>query len=153
MLLKTLGRELGGAGTWAAGLDVERRFLVDSVGLDSTMFDLADGSGLSTWNLVAPLAFVRLLSWMHDDPRAKPFLDALPVAGRTGTLEHRFVGTALAGRVRAKTGAINRVNALAGYLELPHGRHWTFSIQLNNRTGTTGQALARIDAIVAALAR
>lgn len=153
MLLKTLGREFRGQGSWAAGLDVERRFLIDSLAVDSTMFDLADGSGLSTWNLVTPRAFVQLLSRMGDHPRAGPFLDALPLGNETGTLKTRFSAARLAGRVRAKTGSINRVNTLAGYLELPGDRVWTFSIQLNNHTGTTREALARIDAIVAALAR
>jgi D-alanyl-D-alanine carboxypeptidase/D-alanyl-D-alanine-endopeptidase (penicillin-binding protein 4) len=153
MLLKTLGRELRGRGTWDAGLDVERRFLVDSLGVDSTMFDLADGSGLSTGNLIAPRAFVQLLERMRDHPRAGPFVGALPVAGETGTGKTRFSDSRLAGRVRAKTGSINRVNTLSGYLEMPDGRAWTFSIQLNNHTGTTREALARIDAIVAALVR
>jgi D-alanyl-D-alanine carboxypeptidase/D-alanyl-D-alanine-endopeptidase (penicillin-binding protein 4) len=153
MLLKTLGRELRGEGSWAAGLDVERRFLIDSLGVDSTMFDLVDGSGLSTWDLVAPRAFVRLLSRMRNLPRARPFLDALAVAGESGTLQGRFTDTRLSGRVRAKTGSISRVNSLTGYLELPRGRTWIFAIQLNNHTGTQREALARIDAIVAALAR
>ncbi|MGA2384379.1 MAG: D-alanyl-D-alanine carboxypeptidase/D-alanyl-D-alanine-endopeptidase [Gemmatimonadales bacterium] len=153
MLLKTLGRELRGQGSWPAGLDVERRFLIDSLGVDSTMFDLVDGSGLSAWNLVAPRAFVQILTRMRRLARARAFLDALPVAGESGTLKGRFADARLVGRVRAKTGSINRVNSLAGYLELARGRTWIFSIQLNNHTATTREALARIDAIVTALAR
>jgi D-alanyl-D-alanine carboxypeptidase/D-alanyl-D-alanine-endopeptidase (penicillin-binding protein 4) len=153
MLLKTLGRELGGEGTWEAGLDVERRFLIDSLGVDSTMFDLADGSGLSTWNLVAPRAFVQILSRMRSSRSAAGFLAAFPVAGQSGTLKGRFSDGRLAGRVRAKTGSINRVNSLSGWLELPGGRTWTFSILLDNHTAETREALARIDAVVAALAR
>src|SRR5882724_7780523 len=52
MLLKILGRELKGEGSWAAGLDVERGFLTDSVKIDSTAFALEDGSGLAAGNLV-----------------------------------------------------------------------------------------------------
>src|SRR5207247_9497363 len=52
MLVKILGRELGGAGSWEAGLDVERRFLVDSVRIDSTAFALQDGSGIEAGHLV-----------------------------------------------------------------------------------------------------
>ncbi|MGH7658674.1 MAG: D-alanyl-D-alanine carboxypeptidase/D-alanyl-D-alanine endopeptidase, partial [Gemmatimonadales bacterium] len=48
MLLKQLGRQFGEAGTWDEGLEVERRFLIDSVGIDSTQFSLSDGSGLSS---------------------------------------------------------------------------------------------------------
>ncbi len=155
MLLKTLGRQFGGAGagTWRAGLEVERRFLIDSLGVDSTLFSLADGSGLSTWNLIAPRAMAQLLLRMREHPRAGPFLDALPVGGETGTLSGRFHGTRMEGWVHAKTGSIFRANTLAGYYELPDGRAWTFVIDLNNHTFPTRQALSRIDAIVAELAR
>jgi len=153
LMLKTLGREFRGIGSFAAGLDVERRFLIDSLRVDSTQFDVVDGSGLSSSDLVTPRAFVQLLRRMREHPRAQPFLAALPVAGRSGSLRFRFRDTPLEGRVRAKTGSINRVNTLAGYLELDGGRTWTFSIQLNHYTGSTRDALRRIDSIVAELAR
>jgi D-alanyl-D-alanine carboxypeptidase/D-alanyl-D-alanine-endopeptidase (penicillin-binding protein 4) len=106
MLLKTLGKELRGQGSWTAGLDVERRFLIDSLKVDSTMFDLADGSGLSTWNLVAPRAFVQLLTRMRTHPRAKPFLDAFPVGAETGFEDalHREA----TGRTRARQDGLHQ---------------------------------------------
>src|SRR5690606_37240255 len=52
MLLTQLGRQLGASGSWREGLQVERRFLIDSVGIDSTHFALSDGSGLAANNLV-----------------------------------------------------------------------------------------------------
>src|SRR5881398_2902753 len=70
MLLKILGREFRGEGSWNAGLDVERRFLSDSVGIDSTAFALEDGSGLAAGNLITPRAFVRLLAYMRRHPKA-----------------------------------------------------------------------------------
>ncbi len=152
MLLKTLGRELGRGGSWEAGLEVERRFLIDSLRVDSTMFRFADASGLSHWNLVAPRAFVQLLAAMRDHPRFEAFRDALPVAGVRGTLRTRFRGTGLTGRVRAKTGSIANTNTLSGYVETASGV-WTFSIQLNNHAASNREALRRIDDIVAAFAR
>lgn len=152
MLLKTLGRELRGQGTWQAGLEVERRFLIDSLRVDSTLFSLADGSGLSHHNLVAPRAFIALLAAMHRPARAEraePFLTALPVGGRTGTLRYRFRGT-LEGRVHAKTGSIANTNSLTGYLDLGE-EELIFSIQLNNHAARSREALQRIDAIVTAL--
>ena len=84
------------------------------------MFDLVDGSGLSAWNLVAPRAFVQILSRMRDLPRRRRRSSTrFPIAGETGTLKARFTDARLTGRVRAKTGSINRVNSLSGYLELP----------------------------------
>ncbi len=152
MLLKTLGRELGRGGSWEAGLEVERRFLIDSLGVDSTMFRLADASGLSHWNLITPRAFVQLLTAMRDHRRFESFRDALPVGGVRGTLRSRFRGTGLTGRVRAKTGSIANTNTLSGYVETPSGV-WTFSIQINNHAAGNREALRRIDDIVATFAR
>lgn len=152
-LLKTLGARLGGAGSWNAGLAVERRFLIDSVGIDSTQFALVDGSGLAAGNLVTPRALVRLLRYMQAHPNNAGFLRGLPRAGQRGSLRDRFADTPLAGRVIAKTGSINRVNSLAGYLERPDGRVWTLAVMVNGRTGSYDEALARIDAVVREIGR
>lgn len=153
MLLKVLGREIGGAGSWDAGLAVERRFLIDSVGIDSTAFSLDDGSGLSASNLVTPAAFVQLLGYVARHPRGGPFLAALPRSGRRGSLRHRFTGTPLEGRVVAKTGSIARVHTLSGFVERPDGRRLTFSVMANAHAIGNRAMLDRIDAIVAQLAR
>ncbi len=153
MLLKTLGREFAGAGSWDSGVAVERRVLRDSMRVDSTMFDVVDGSGLSHHDLVAPRAFVKLLAFMRDHPRGRPFLDALPRAGREGTLRSRFRSGPAAGRVRAKTGSIGNVNTLSGYLDRADGTTWVFSIQINHHTALSREAIRRIDEVVGLLAR
>jgi serine-type D-Ala-D-Ala carboxypeptidase/endopeptidase (penicillin-binding protein 4) len=148
MLLKILGRELGGAGSWDAGIEVERRFLIDSVGIDSSAFSLEDGSGLSAGNLIAPRAFTRLLAYMGRHPKRAPFLAALPRSGKPGSLLHRFVGTSLEGAVVAKTGSIDRVNTLSGYIERPAGGRVVFSIEANAHTVGGRAMLAQMDSIV-----
>jgi len=148
MLLKILGRERKGEGSWRAGLDVERRFLIDSVGIDSTAFALEDGSGLAAGNLVTPHAFTQLLAYMHRHPKRAPFLAALPHSGQPGSLLKRFAGTAVEGRVIAKTGSIDRVNSLSGFIERPNGRTITFSIQANTHAVPYQQMLAQIDSVV-----
>lgn len=153
MLLKTLGRQFGAGGSWREGLAVERRFLVDSIGLDSTLFALADGSGLSAANLVAPVAFTRLLRFMREHPRRDTFLAGLPRAGETGSLRARFAGTPLEGRVVAKTGSISRVNTLSGYFTLPSGRVYTFSIQANHHGLSGRRVIAQIDSLAVAMSR
>src|SRR5437899_4321998 len=129
MLLKILGREVQGEGSWKAGLEVERRFLIDSVRIDSTAFALEDGSGLAAGNLVTPHALAQLLAYMHGHPKRGPFIAALPHSGQPGSLLKRFVGTRLEGRVIAKTGSIDRVNSLSGYIDGAGGRTITFSVQ------------------------
>ncbi len=153
MLLKTLGRQLGDTGSWAKGLDVEKRFLIDSVKIDSTAFALEDGSGLAAGNLVTPRAFVQLLTYMYRHPKRAPFLAGLPRAQQRGSLLRRFQGTAVEGRVLAKTGSISRVNTLSGYIEKANGRVITFSIQVNAHDVRTRQILAQIDSVVVQLGR
>jgi len=153
MLLKILGREIGGAGSWEKGLEAEKRFLIDSVKIDSTAFALHDGSGLSAGNLVAPRAFVQLLDYMYRHPKRAPFIAALPRAQQPGSLLRRFAGTPLEGRVLAKTGSINRVNTLSGYIERADGRRFTFSIQANGHTVPGRLMLAQIDSLVVQMAR
>ncbi|HEY2806167.1 MAG TPA: D-alanyl-D-alanine carboxypeptidase/D-alanyl-D-alanine-endopeptidase [Gemmatimonadales bacterium] len=151
MLLKTLGREFAGVGSWDSGLAVERRFLADSLGIDTASFHIADGSGLSHWNLMSPKTFVELLRFVRSRERGRAFIDALPVAGSTGTLRGRYRNR-LTGRVRAKTGTIANTNTLSGYLDGPGGT-WTFSIQMNNHAAHSRDAQKRIDAIVQELTR
>lgn len=153
MLLKQLGRVYGRAGTWEEGVKVERRFLIDSVGIDSTQFALSDGSGLSASNLVSPLAFTQLLRFMRRHPHWEPFAAGLPQSGNTGSLRNRFRGTPIEGKVRAKTGTISRVNTLSGYVELDGGKSLVFSVQANHHTQPSRAILAQIDSVIVDMAR
>ncbi len=147
MLLKQLGRQFGDGGSWRGGLAVERRFLIDSMRVDSLQFALRDGSGLSSSNLVSPQAFATLLAWMRRHPHFEAFAAGLPQSGQRGSLKSRFVGTPLEGKVRAKTGSISRVNTLSGYIELP-GRTLVFSVEANNHTLGGRVMIPQIDSLV-----
>ena len=153
MLLKQLGRLFGTAGSWSEGIAVERRFLIDSVGADSTQFSLSDGSGLSSTNFVSPLTFTRILQFIRRHPHYPTFEGGLPQSGQTGSLKSRFVGTPLEGRVRAKTGSISGVNTLSGYFELSNGHTYTFSVQANHHVLGSRKMLPEIDSVVVAMAR
>jgi D-alanyl-D-alanine carboxypeptidase/D-alanyl-D-alanine-endopeptidase (penicillin-binding protein 4) len=166
MVLKQLGRVLGDGGGWRQGLSVERRFLIDSVGIDSTQFLLHDGSGLSAKNLISPLALAKILVFIRGHPRFAAFGTGLPRSGQVGSLRTRFVGTSLEGRVRAKTGSIGQVNSLSGFVEaepdptsdaggrepaLPPAPQWVFSIQANHHTLGGRTMIQAIDSVVVAL--
>jgi D-alanyl-D-alanine carboxypeptidase/D-alanyl-D-alanine-endopeptidase (penicillin-binding protein 4) len=153
MLLKQLGRQFGSSGSWSGGLEVERRFMIDSMQIDSTMFSAEDGSGLAASNLVAPLAFTRLLQFIRKHPHYETFAAGLPQSGNTGSLKSRFVNTPIEGRVRAKTGSISRVNTLSGYFTLRDGREFTFSVQMNHGTVGGRKTIAQIDSVVVAMAK
>ncbi len=153
VLLKQLGRQFRGTGSWEAGIDVERRFLIDSVGVDSTQFSLSDGSGLSAVNLVTPLAFTRLLAYMRRHPSWPVFAAGLPQSGQRGSLRFRFAGTPIEGRVRGKTGSIARVNTLSGFVERADGSWRVFSVQANHHVLGGRVMIGQIDSVVVELAR
>ena len=153
MLLKQLGRRFGRAGSWTEGLAVERRFLIDSIRVDSTQFALVDGSGLATANAVTPDALVQILQFVRRHPHMDAFLDALPHAGDRGSLRARLAGTPAEGRVRAKPGSIRGVNGLAGYLDLDNGRRVTFAILVNHHTLPPAVMVSTIDSLVVDIAR
>jgi D-alanyl-D-alanine carboxypeptidase/D-alanyl-D-alanine-endopeptidase (penicillin-binding protein 4) len=128
--LKTLGKEVRGEGTTAAGVQVLREFL-QSAGLEMGAVHIVDGSGLSRINGVSPENFVRLLEYMHRSPHAEAFRESLPVYGVDGTLRNRLRGTPVQGNGYAKTGSLNRVSSVSGYLRTKSGRWLAFSIIMN----------------------
>jgi serine-type D-Ala-D-Ala carboxypeptidase/endopeptidase (penicillin-binding protein 4) len=139
-------------GSWAAGLDVHTRYLVDRVGLDTTAFFIRDGSGLSNQSLITPAALVALLEHARYQPWFHTFLASLPRPGQTGgTLTGRLPG--LGDRVAAKTGTITHVNGLSGYVRTATGRELSFSI-LTNATGVPAAGLREaMDRVVREMAR
>lgn len=150
-MLKTLGVVYEGTGSWSAGLEVERAYLTDSVGIDSLAFSLRDASGLSAQNLLAPEAIVALLGHARAQPWAGVYRSAMAQPGLDeSTLENRLVP--LAGRLFAKTGTISNVATLSGYLVRDDGREILFSIMANSSGRSSSDVRAGIDRIVTAIA-
>jgi D-alanyl-D-alanine carboxypeptidase/D-alanyl-D-alanine-endopeptidase (penicillin-binding protein 4) len=149
-LLKTVGREVRGEGSWDAGIAVERDFLSRVVGIDPADVTLRDGSGLSDGNRITPRALVQLLSYVHRTPRMAVVRDNLPVSGREGSLQTRF--TDLPGRVAAKTGYIGNVDSLSGFVTMDDGRVAVFSIIANQSFQPSARMKAGIDDVVRAIA-
>jgi len=149
-LLKTVGREVRGEGSWSAGIAAERDFLTRVVGVDSADVELRDGSGLSAGNLVTPRALVRLLGYVHRTPAMRVVRDNLPVSGREGSLRARF--SDLPGRVAAKTGYIGNVDSLSGFVTMADGRTAVFSIIANKSGQPSSRMKAAIDDVVRAVA-
>lgn len=149
LLLRRLGLAKG-TGSIADGQAVVRAML-EEAGVAETQVSLSDGSGMSTYNRVAPRGMVRLLGWIAKQPWGEEFQESLPVAGLDGTLRRRFAGTPLAGRVYAKTGSLNATNALAGWLTAASGKLLTFAIYANDVPEGVS-ATAFMDRALAALA-
>ena len=115
-------------------------------------WQIVDGSGLSRRNAVAPEVLVTVLQRMYDPSGASPWMTALPVAGRDGTLETRMRGTAAEGNVRAKTGTMSNVRSLAGYARTRDGETLAFAIMADGFEGPGAAAVEAIDRIAVRLA-
>ncbi|MGD9690887.1 MAG: D-alanyl-D-alanine carboxypeptidase/D-alanyl-D-alanine-endopeptidase [Phycisphaerales bacterium] len=138
-LIKLLGHEVTGqAGSWGTGATVLRMQIGQRVKLDNGELVVADGSGMSRDNRVSAQALARWLGAMSRAPAAtaEAFIASLPVPGE-GTLARRFRGRdGITGEVRAKSGFINGVQCLSGYVT--HGdRRVAFSVLVNNITSQT----------------
>ena len=147
MLLRTLGRVLNDQGSLAGGLQVLNTFVTQQVGILPGETYFSDGSGLSREDLVAPHAVVELLLYMARSPNFQAWFDSLPVAGVDGTLAHRFSTNGLKGKIHAKTGSVEHVNTLSGYMDLPSGKRLVFSIMANNHPLADKAGQQALDAV------
>lgn len=103
--------------------------LIDTLGLNSKHYRIADGSGLSLYNYATPELFGTLLRYAHATPKVMPALyESLPICGEDGTLKKRLRFTPAHGNVRAKTGSVTGISTLAGYCTTAHGHTLCFVI-------------------------
>ena len=151
LLLRLLGKIYGTDGSFEQGTRVVRQFLIDA-GVDDGDFFFYDGSGMSPDDKITPRAYTQLLSYATRQPWGAAWRDTLPVAGVDGTLAERFRKSPLKSRMWAKTGTLNEVNTLSGYLTAASGNTLAFSILVNGRRpGSEAEAQA-IDRIAEAIA-
>lgn len=132
MLLYALAvHDSGAPGTAENGLQEIKNF-VDSLGLNPDDYSFADGSGVSRYNLVNAELLVELLKYMYKTPYFNLFYNSLPVAGIDGTLEKRMIDSKAQDNVHAKTGTIQGVSTLSGYVTSAEGDLIAFSILIQN---------------------
>jgi D-alanyl-D-alanine carboxypeptidase/D-alanyl-D-alanine-endopeptidase (penicillin-binding protein 4) len=133
------------------GLSAVRDFL-SKVGIAPDAIVQHDGSGLSRHDLITPDAVVKLYTYMAKESRyAQVWRDSLSIAGVDGTLRNRFKGTAAAGNIRGKTGTIDQVSALSGYMSTAAGEPVVLSIIVND-VPDVRQRKSLIDDITVAVA-
>src|SRR5664280_400807 len=156
-LTRHIALRLGAPATFAGGVEAIRR-AVAPLGVPAGAVALVDGSGLSRDDRLAPSTVVRLLvlAAAPDHPELRPLLTGLPVAGFAGTLADRFrtgPSAPAAGVVRAKTGTLEDVSALAGVVVDADGRLLAFNITADAvPVGRVSPAEAALDRTAAVLA-
>jgi D-alanyl-D-alanine carboxypeptidase/D-alanyl-D-alanine-endopeptidase (penicillin-binding protein 4) len=172
MLLKALGSELAARkqpakgtaeaepaapkqpakGTAEAGRARVREVL-RGFGIAHEHYVMADGSGLSRYNYVTSDVLVRILQQLHErEAHGSIFPSTLPIAGRDGTLARRLVGTPAEGKVRAKTGTVDNVRAICGYVHTADGETLVFSVIANNFNVPAAEIDAAVDRVLIRLA-
>ncbi len=155
-ILKTLGAEVKGQpggqpGSWAGGVAVVENVLA-GMGIPRGSYVMRNGSGLNDTNRFSARQLVTVLRAMWGRfPLQPEYLVSLPVAARDGTIRWRMDGTAAAGRLRAKTGTLDGVVALSGFVQDAGGKVLAFAILVNDSPGRPGVVRA-VDAVGAALA-
>jgi len=155
IILRAMGESVGDKtgpkrNSWQLGVGVVDKFLKQA-GIPDGSVIMYDGSGLSRHNLITPGAVVQLYLYMARNQYANAWRDALPIGGIDGTLKNRFKNTAATNNLRAKTGTIDNVSSLGGYITTAAGEKLAFSILTNE---ISSQALRQntIDEIVLLLA-
>jgi len=148
-VLRTLGAEVEGEGSTEAGLVVVRRYL-DELGVDPDDLQLVNGSGLSREATLKPSVLTAILVDMARDPQVgQEFASSLAIAGYDGTLWSRLRDEP--GRLRGKTGTIDGVHCLAGYVEDGRGKRYAFAFMVNDHGGRVRSVKALHDRFARAM--
>jgi D-alanyl-D-alanine carboxypeptidase/D-alanyl-D-alanine-endopeptidase (penicillin-binding protein 4) len=126
-VLKTLGSHYLKEGSFRAGVSIVKEFL-RRCGGDTSLVELYDGSGLSRYNLISPYNIMLVLRYMYHSKLFDGFYELMAGPGE-GTLENRF--NSIGGVMRAKTGTLDAISCLSGYLKL-NNQNYCFSMMFNN---------------------
>ena len=153
-ILKKLGAEVKGApGTMQKGLDTLAEVL-EEIGIPKKSYHFKDGSGLTRETKVTPRQITKVLMAAYKDFGTSPeFTASLGVAGEDGTVRNRFPSSGVQGLLRAKTGSLDGVTALAGYVPTADGELIAFAIMLNDSKIKFGRMTGLADQIAIALSK
>lgn len=123
------------------------------IGVDRYSFEILEGSGLTRYNKVNAELYAKMLKYMYDDRFLFDyFLNSLAIAGKEGTLRKRMIGTSAEGNVFAKTGTLNSVSALSGYVIDKDSEVLIFYVVMNGFGGNANEMRAAQDDVCITLA-
>lgn len=145
-LLKTVGYFKKGNQTPDSGREVVTEHLKD-VAFDFEGLNYMDGSGLSRNNKVTPISQVKYLTSLMGTKYYQTYFNSLPIGGQSGTLKKMFLENGN-GQVFAKTGTLNKVKTLAGYIKTNSGKTLVFSLLVNNYAGSVDMVKKRMEQII-----
>jgi D-alanyl-D-alanine carboxypeptidase/D-alanyl-D-alanine-endopeptidase (penicillin-binding protein 4) len=148
MITKNIAAESGEQpASLGTGLHLIRNFLGE-IGMDMNQIVFVSPSGFSRKNQISAFQLSKYLKLMQNDFSIFPeFLASLPVAGRDGTLKDRNKNSKHIGWIRAKTGTMDGVVGLSGFIGLSGGRTAVFSFMFNGPVDLEPDARLLFDAL------
>ncbi|MEW6196782.1 MAG: D-alanyl-D-alanine carboxypeptidase/D-alanyl-D-alanine-endopeptidase [Bacteroidota bacterium] len=149
MLLRALGNEYYGKPSSAAKGKILIDSLIEIAGFNPQNFRIADGSGLSFYNLVTPQLLNGILKYFYyEEPELFVKLyNSFPISGFDGSLQKRMINSNSFRKVRAKTGTLSGVSNLSGYMTNKNNHVIAFTIMIQNYVGSAQTARAVQDRI------
>jgi len=130
-VLYTLSAEvLGPPGTESGGRDVIAKWLAGK-GLEPSELALENGAGLSRESRITAADMAALLRFAWQQPYMPEYLASMSLTGLDGTLSRRFEGSELVGKAHLKTGSLDHVTAIAGFVQARSGRRFTMVVMQN----------------------
>jgi D-alanyl-D-alanine carboxypeptidase/D-alanyl-D-alanine-endopeptidase (penicillin-binding protein 4) len=148
-LFKTVGAHyFHTMGNWLTGAAAVKAILWENNGVNLLSASLVDGAGLSRENVISPEQMLQVLSTVYYRPLiAGALIPALPIGGVDGTLKGRLTEDSYRHRVYAKTGTMNDVSSLSGYVKNSKNQVLAFSIFINGTPSHLGSYRALEDRI------
>ena len=147
LFIKTIGRHSVTQENWKSGLDSVKSLLASSALLDTSQMRIADGSGVSRYNLTSARQLTSFLVWVYKSQYKNDFISTLPGGGkRNGTLERRLKKEGK--YVKAKTGGLSGVSNLSGYVFSPQYGPVAFSLLMSGYRGSSQPYRNLQDAII-----
>ncbi|HEV7644710.1 MAG TPA: D-alanyl-D-alanine carboxypeptidase/D-alanyl-D-alanine-endopeptidase [Pyrinomonadaceae bacterium] len=155
LILRAMGETIGDKtkgkkNSFQLGVGVVDGFIKQAGVADGSVL-MNDASGLSRHDLITPAAVVQFHTYMSRHQYSNIWRDAMPIGGVDGTLKNRLKNPATMNNVRAKTGTLDQVSALSGYLTTASGEKLVFSI-MTNAIPSSSLRQSTIDEIVLLLA-
>ena len=124
--------EVGGAQAIRAWLDYK--------GIAAPELQIENGSGLSRNERIAPASMADLLLKAYRSPMMAELVSSMPLAGFDGTMRHRLSDQDVAGNAHIKTGTLNEVKAIAGYVTALSGKRYVIVFFINHPNAASGGA-------------
>ena len=139
ILLSMGAQEFGPPGTTDKGIAAVNAWLVEHK-LDHPDLQLDNGSGLSRDARISAGLLGELLLHVYKQAYMPEFIAALPVSGYDGTMAHRFNDTPLVGHAHIKTGLLDFVQSMAGYVTTATGKRYVVVLLHNDKRAHTRSA-------------